>query len=137
MTAPPGLIITVRIIIVLKGAIDLDCTSMSMPAQYLRDCKYAGRGHTKVQNVRTSNSLPCACPPYQLAVWVVRTLRRSDLDDIYIVMINHHGLSRKKPLCIDFVVREATGVNLVLENMSVYWDSIYIRANISGSRPGA
>ena len=62
----------------------------------------------------------------------------SDLNDVNIVMIYHHGLCRKEPLRTDSVVRGTTGVDfIVLEDISVYEGSIYIRMNISGSRCNA
>ena len=45
----------------------------------------------------------------------------TDLNDIYIVMIYHHGLCWKEPVRVDFVVREPTGVDFfILEYISVY-----------------
>jgi len=44
-----------------------------------------------------------------------------DLNDVYIVMIYHHGLCWKEPVCIDFVVRETTSMDFfILEDMSIY-----------------
>ena len=59
----------------------------------------------------------------------------SDLNDVNIVMIYHHGICRKERLRMDFVVRETTGVDFtVLEDTLIYEDSICVRMDIAGSR---